>query len=186
MLKTLLPRRLLGQGLPEHRIQFMADEPYIVFRKGELWGGSIALPTAKQTIVKRQQDLAQAEQCDVRWKKNIAERKKRREETFQKAHAACKRQRHSHCDTRDPDKMIDLYEARNNAYLDVPNNPDEYRRRAIQVASAKRTNEFRNRDNPCPDKRTRDYWQQEIERHQQAVMLMENALVERNESNPQD
>lgn len=178
------PDRALGQELPEYRIHFTSDEPYIAFRQGELWGGSIALLTAKRTIVNRQQDLARAEQCEATRKKNIAEQKKRREETLQKARAACDRKPHSHCDSGDPDKMIALYETRNNAYLDVANDPDEYRRRVIQVADAKHRAELNNQHNPCPKKRTRDYWQQEIERHQKAVMLMENALAERNETPP--
>lgn len=179
------PDRALGQGLPEYRIHFMADEPAIAFWQGELWGVPIALPTAKRTIVNRKQDLARAEQCDVTRKKNIAERKKRREETLQKARAACERKPHSHCDSGDPDKIIALYETRNNAYLDVPNDPDEYRRRVIQMAGAKRRDELYNQHSRCPEKRTRDYWQQEIERHQKAVMLMEKALAERNEAPPQ-
>ena len=88
------------------------------------YGSSTLSPTLARNVIKaRKTQLRNASRCQENHQSDLRKRQQRKESDMKKALAQCKRQRNHYCDTRDPEKILELWYIRNNPTLDIPNDP---------------------------------------------------------------
>ena len=132
---------------------------------------SRSLPATEKKITQLKKQLEQAKNCDAQQKQRIEQWEMKKEANLKAALADCERRRNSYCDSRDPQKIVNLYNMRNNPHLDLAMNKDpvETGRRVTEMNQNKRLQEMRIQMDSCASEGARYRWQQELERHQKAV-----------------
>ncbi len=131
----------------------------------------LSLLGAERFIAQRKRQLEQAKNCDAQREEQIERWEKKKEANLKAALADCERRRNSYCNSRDPQKIVELYNKRNNPQLDLGMNKDpvETGMRVARMNENKRFQEMRLQQNLCAPQGTRDIWQKELDRYQKAV-----------------
>lgn len=161
------------QPRPSFRVQDGSGEVQVQIPNDFGGFSYVSLSSVERIVAEREKQLEQALRCDEQHEKRLEEWEKRKEANLQKALADCERRRNSYCDTRDPQKILRLYNHRNNPNLDVPNDPVLAGMKIAEADENRRIQELRMRSNTCPYQGVRDRWQRELNRYQKALAAVD-------------